>query len=263
MNAFPQLSSGAISQNAYSGAIEFRTRINEQPDGVETSFSDIDFERRVWELNLNAVTDAEWAEIETLFNQSGGRYGTFLFLEPGSNLLAWSEQSQNPVWQASGGAQTSDGSLDPKGGAGGFQITGPSGAVVSQSLGIPASHVYCASVHARTSGTGAVLRVTDGAGSSLESPIDSGNVWKRYWVRFPGGSAETTVRFELQAGDALLDVYGPQLEPQPAPSAYKTTQAQSGVFPGARFDDDMLTDRAIGLGLHSGALRIVWTPSQT
>lgn len=263
MNVFPQLATGAVGQFPFRASIEYRTILAVQADGSETRLADPDAEQRSWDLSLDGLSAAEWNDVEALFTTVNGRYGTFLFLEPGANLLSWSDQLQNGVWQAHGGAAVVGGTSDPLGGSLGFTVSGGAGAALRQALAVPTSFRYCGSVWARTSGGGAALRVSDGAGVGFETSIIPGGGWKRYSVQFPGGGTGPAIEFELQAGAAQLEVYGPQLEAQSAPSTYKGTQAQGGVYPNARFDNDVLTDRATGLGLHSGALRIVWTPSLT
>ncbi len=263
MRVFPQLSTGAMAQFPFEPEIAFRTVVNSPANDSEVTYSDPDFEERAWLLRPRELSDAEWQQIETLFDDGGGLYDTFLFLEPGANLLAWSESSGQTAWVKSSGAATTDGIADPGGGSGGISASGPGGAILGQTLTIPAGFRYAASVWARTAAGGAKLRVTDGVGLQSEAAIGSDNVWRRYEALFPGGSVEEILRFELEVGGATLEVFGPQLEAQASPSAYKRTTARGGVFPAARFDQESLGDRLTGQGRHSGALRIVWTPSQT
>jgi hypothetical protein len=51
--------------------------------------------------------------------------------------------------------------------------------------------------------------------------------------------------FQLPAG-ALVDIFGFQVEAQPAPSTYMRSQSTTGVYPRARFDQDELTVTAQG-----------------
>jgi hypothetical protein len=78
----------------------------------------------------------------------------------------------------------------------------------------------------------------------------------------PSAAEAVAFRIVLPAS-ATVDVFGPQIEAQASPSAYKKTLAQAGVYPNARFDQDSLGDRLTGVGRHSGDIRISWTPSQT
>lgn len=263
MNIFPQLMSGAVAQFPFRKLSAYRTLVNSGIGGQEIISSDADFHTRAWELPLKQLTDAEWQGIEDLFQLSEGRLETFLFLEPGQNLLSWSEVLSNAVWQKSAGVSVSDGQPDPTGGTGGVLITNSGGGTVSQALPIPASYRYAASVWAKTAGTGGALRISDTGSESVEVGFQANNAWKRYSVGYGVSSASENVSFEivLPSGSSL-DIHGPQLEAQVAPSTYKRTEQQAGVFRGARFDTDVLSDTATGVNRHSGVIRILWTPSQ-
>ena len=118
------------------------------------------------------------------------------------------------------------------------------------------------SVWARTGASGASLQVSDSASQAVEVTFDNSNQWKRYSVGYNLTSALESVAFKiLTPAGSVVDVFGPQLEAQPAPSKYKKTLQQAGVYPNARFEDDVLADRATGVNRHSGVIRILWTRS--
>jgi hypothetical protein len=243
----------------------FRTLVNEAADGSEIRAADVDFEERDWLLSSNELSDQEWQDIEDLFVGVEGRLKSFLFLEPGANLLSWSEQLSNAVWDKDAGFTVLDGQADPLGGAGAVRITsGGAAGSVTQTLAIPAAFRYAGSIWARTAQSGALLQVDDSTSQVVQAAFDSGNQWRRYSMGYNLASASEVVAFRiaLPAG-ALVDVFGPQLEAQASPSAYKKTLDQGGVYPNARFDQDELGDRLIGVGRHSAEIRISWTPSQT
>ena len=263
MLAFPQLSSGAVSQFPFRKETRSRTLVNGAADGSEIKAGDVDFHSRRWELALHNLSDGEWQAIEDLHIQTEGRLQTFLFLEPGNNLLSWSETLADPTWTKDAGITTTDGQADPLGGTRGGKISN-SGSVgaLSQGLAIPASYRYSGSLWARTSSPGASLEVSDGAAQVVSAAFDSTNQWKRYSVGYNLSSGLETVLFRIVVpGGATVDLYGPQLEAQPAPSQYKKTTKQAGVYSNARFAEDVLGDRATGVNRHSGVIRIVWTQS--
>jgi hypothetical protein len=265
MNVFPQLSSGAVTQFPFQREARFRTLVTEALDGSEYRVSDMDFQSRQWRLMGRDLTDAEWQAIEDLFVQVEGRLQSFLFLEPGASLLSWSEKFDEPQWQTDSGISVNGSQPDPFGGTRAGRVTsaGAPGALF-QTLDIPASFRYAGSVWARTTATGAKLRVDDGAAQAVEAAVHSDNQWKRYSVSYNLVSAAETVRFRVVVPTgAAVDIYGPQLEAQPAPSIYKKTFKQAGVYPNARFDQDMLADHMTDDGLHQGPIRITWTPLQT
>jgi len=262
MNTFPQLTSGAIAQFPFRNGPAYRTLVNSGPGADEIVSSDTDFHTRVWELPFDQLTDAEWQGLEELFQLSEGRLGTFLFLEPGQNLLSWSEQLSNPIWQKAAGISVADGQPDPGGGTGAVHLSSSGAGAVSQELPIPASYRYAASVWAKTAASGVALRITDTGSGSVEVGFNASNSWKRYSVGYGLSSASQSMAFEIQmSSGASVEIYGPQLEAQLAPSTYKRTEQQAGVFAGARFDNDILSDTAIEVNRHSGVIRIIWTPS--
>ncbi|MDA1312497.1 MAG: hypothetical protein O2968_04090 [Acidobacteria bacterium] len=265
MSVFPQLSSGAIAQFPIQRGTEYRTIINESMDGSEIVVQDVDFEQRRWALQYDQLSDPEWQAIEDLFVEVNGRLGTFLFLEPGANLVSWSELLSEAVWLKDPGVSFLENQPDPLGGTLATRLTN-SGATESfrQGLNIPASYRYAGSVWARTADSGVELRVDDDGPNAAKTVIDSSNAWKRYEARYDhvSASAFTVLRIEMPPG-TQVEIFGPQLEAQPAASVYKPTGQQAGMYPAARFDQDALADRAEGVGLHSGVIRILWTPSLT
>lgn len=261
MLSFPQLSSGAISQFPFRSQTSFRTLMNRAADGSEILAADVDFHRKTWELQIENLTDQELQNIQDLHDQVEGRLWTFLFLEPGANLLSWSELLSDPDWTKDAGISVLDSQPDPFGGSSAARLTnsGDQGSA-SQILSIPASYRYAGSVWARTSTAGASLKVSDTGSQTVSGPIDNSNQWRRYSVGYNLTSALETIAFSVVVpAGASVDIYGPQLEAQPAPSKYKKTLQQGGVYPNARFADDVLEDRATGVNRHSGSIRIVWT----
>lgn len=258
MPAFPQLASGAMAQMPLQRAIRFRSRSNVARDGSVVRLGDQDFEERTWHLAFRDLTDAEWQALEDLFAASEGRLGVFTFLEPGANLLRWSEELLLAPWVVSGTA--TDGQPDPLGGSRGSRLTAGSSAV--QPAAVPSSYQYTASAWVRSAGTGAKIRLDDSGALAVEQDVEASGQWRRYVLRYSGGSATDAMRLTLTAGAAALDVYGPQLEAQLAASAYKVSTAQAGVFPNTRFDQDALIDEASGVARHDTRIRLLWTPSQ-
>ncbi len=189
----------------------------------------------------------------------------FLFLEPGANLLSWSEQFSNAVWTKGAGLTVVGGQPDPSGGAAAAQLTdGGSASFLGQTLNIPAAFRYGASVWARTTSVGTKLRLSDTGGLLAETTFDSNNEWRRYSISSQLASLSELTEYSIVVpAAASVDIYGPQLEGQPSASLYKRTLKQAGLYPGARFDMDVLADRAMGVDQHSGVIRISWTPSQT
>jgi hypothetical protein len=265
MTVFPQLSSGAVAQFPFQRELRQRTLSNRSADGTDIRVADVDFHERVWEIAFNGLSDAEWQHLADMFRAVEGRLREFLFLEPAANLLSWSEQFSNAVWVKGAGLVVTGGQSDPAGGSAATRLTGGGSAgFLRQTLAIPAAFHYNASVWARTTATAAKLRVSDTGGLLVETSFDGSNVWKRYSVGSHLSSLSELTDYSIVVpAAASVDVYGPQLEAQPSASLYKRTLKQAGVYPRARFDMDVLADRATGVDQHSGVIRISWTPSQT
>jgi hypothetical protein len=265
MSVFPQLNSGAVAQFPFQRELRQRTLANRSADGTDIRIADVDFHERDWEIAFGVLSVVEWQSLTDLFTAAEGRLQEFLFLEPGANLLSWSEQFNNPVWVKGAGLDVEEGQSDPADGSAAARLTGSGSAgFLQQTLNIPAAFRYSASVWARTTSTGAKLRVSDTGGLLVETPFDSSNEWRRYSIDSHLSSLSESTEYSIVVPTAtIVDVYGPQLEAQPSASLYKRTLKQAGVYPSARFDMDVLADRATGVDQHSGVIRISWTPSQT
>ncbi len=261
MLVFPQLSSGAVSQLPLGRETLYRTLVNAALDGREIRVADPDYFERNWELPLELLTDIEWQAIQDLFTTAEGRLRSFLFLEPGENLLAWSEGFGEAAWVKSGVTVTG-GVGDPWGGGEGSQLSGAG--TLSQTLATPAWFRYAASIWARTTQAGSGLELRDGGSQVKSVAFTADGAWRRYLLSLAWVTTSETVTFRVVSGGAAtLDLYGAQLEAQPLVSNYKKTLARGGVHSGARFATDTLSDRATGPGEHSSVIRVSWTPSQT
>ena len=228
MEVFPQLSSGAIAQFPFMANTSYRTLVNRMPGGSEVYSTDADFRTQRWVLDLTQLSDQEWQGIRDLHQQVEGRLRTFLFLEPGGNLLSWSEVLGDPVWVLDPGITVSDGQPDPFGGTEAVRLTnsGAQGSL-TQVLNVPASFRYVGSAWARTSASGVAVQVSDTVSQTVAATVDSSSQWKRYSVGYNLTSALDFVSFKVvvPAGSAV-DVFGPQLEAQAAPSKYQKTLQQ-------------------------------------
>lgn len=264
MSIFPQLNSGAVAQYPLRRQLEFRTLVDRLPGPIVSPVSDIDFERRTWRIELSELTDSEWSALSNLFDVSEGRLGAFDFPAPGDNLLAWSEDVTQPTWTVEAGVGATIGQPDPVGGIGAIHLTGGGGLLsIFQVVPLPANYRLNGSVWARCDQPGGVLRVNDVGVQSADISIDGSNQWKRYSVSSSFTSSSPQIGFVVfvPAGSNMF-IYGPQIQAQPAPSAYRRTQEQSGLYQNARFGQDTLVREVTGLDSQSGVIQIVWTPSQ-
>jgi hypothetical protein len=69
---------------------------------------------------------------------------------------------------------------------------------------------------------------------------------------------DDSISFGIALGPGTtVDVFGMQVEAQPGASLYKRTAEAGGVYPNARFRDDVMTITTIGPNRHSCEMDIV------
>lgn len=262
MRIFPELTSGAAAQFPWRRTIGYRAVRNRFAAGEEIDYGDALFETRRWELPLSDLEDIEWQAIRDLFEETGGRRLPFTFVEPGTNLLAWSENLDEDIWVKSSGLSVNEGQPDPVGGSAATSLSAGGGWTVSQSIAAPASRAFAASAWLKCNASGSTLGLSDGAGQTKQLQIDSDDAWRLYELPWRQTSAAEQIIFEISgSGGATISAYGLQVEPQLGRSSYKRTKGQSGVFANAFFDQDSLEQSLTAPNQSSGTVRIQWTPS--
>ncbi len=251
MHYFPQLESGAMGQYPLRRVRRRRTVRNEMADARRVRLADAAATLTEWRLEAKGLTDSELATLAAFFAAVEGRLHTFTFLDPAANLLRWSEHLEQSVWEKGPLATVTGGVADPFGGTRAWRISNGS---VAQTLNVPEWFYYTVSVYARCN-AGGRLRLLRGDQSAARQVTPE---WKR--LSFASQSAGTgeSVRFgmETEAG-AAVEVYGPQVEPQIAASAYKRTAWRGGVYPNARLAEDRLYWTTAEPGRHACTVGII------
>ena len=264
IKVFPQLASGAVTQFPLRIREKTRTLINQTADGQRIRYSDAGSEGLEWEMSHAALSDEEWIAIESLFRDCEGRRHSFLFLDPWSNLVAASESFSDSAWTLGPGLGLSEGIADPEGRLRATQVTNTAGALQSltQSISIPARFQYSFSLYVRAAVAAQIRLVVSTDGAFAERVYDLSPDWQRYAI-FSSLLASTDaleVAIQLPAG-ATVELFGAQLEAQPAPSPYQRTALRTGRYPEARFAGDQLTQVSTGPGEHSTVIRILSRPT--
>ncbi|MBZ5590639.1 MAG: hypothetical protein LAP39_00270 [Acidobacteriia bacterium] len=243
MPHLPQLSSGATGQYPIQKRRAERTIINQLSDGRTVKLADTGAEWVEWQLTYQDLADSEIANLQQFFSACEGQLNGFTFLDPMDNLLMWSEDLTQTVWESSTLLQLTGGINDPSGGSRATRIANPTSAdlTVQQNVNAPGGLVYCFSLYVRgESGTMVSLfRQTADAFNGRSYTLAA--TWNRISL---SGSLSTlapsiTFGITIPAGNSV-DVYGCQLEAQPAPSPYKASFSASGVYPNAHFSQDSL-----------------------
>jgi hypothetical protein len=82
--------------------------------------------------------------------------------------------------------------------------------------------------------------------------VSVGPSWNRVFISGAGtsGAANSTFSITLNPGQHIA-MFGPQVEAQPYPSAYKQTVTARGIYSATRFDSDELNIVGTGVGLSS------------
>lgn len=253
---FPQLSTGASSQFPTTRQRQTRTVINESCQGYQVKLADPGAAITEWHLSFAELNDQELAAIEALFQSVEGSLTPFTFLDPTANLLVWSEQLDQPAWQADPLLTLTGGVSDPLGGSAAWQVNNPSAAALNlqQTIQAPASLNYCLSLYARSDASPRVSMLR-GAATAAEA---IGPQWTRLIFAGQLDEAAESISFGIAVDPgATVDIFGIQVEAQTSASLYKRTTEAGGVYPNARFRGDTLTVTTVGPGRHCLELDIV------
>lgn len=250
---FPQLSTGAMVQFPIRKSLVRRTVLNRLSDGSTIRLADPDASYIIWDLRYRGLNDKERADLEHFFEKTEGPLKTFLFLDPCSNLLVWSEQLEKEVW-------TVDSLLRAERDGGVLRLTNTAQDVqtVTQTVPVPAAYTYCFSAFLRSSDRQSVELFLEGGSDRFSSVMGMQNSWSHAFcsASMTGDSDEIRCGLSIPAG-AVVEVVGLQLQAQPSAAEYRRTTSEAGVFPQTRFHSDALEFQAEGIDDHSTMVRLI------
>jgi hypothetical protein len=255
MLVYPQLGTGALSQFPVRKNHHMRTVVNTAPDGSSIKLADPNGKVTEWQLPYADLSDGEIGALEQFFAAAEGTLNGFTFLDPTANLLAWSDKLDESAWAPGPLLTVAGGIGDPTGGTQAWRLSnaGAGSQSLTQTLSAPAGYLYCLSAYVRTA---QALTATMLIGSGRADRAVAGQ-WTRISFTASGDPQESSIGFglELPPGGSL-DLYGLQVEPQSAASAYKPTTG-GGVYEDARLADDFLTITTTGVNRHSCTVNII------
>jgi hypothetical protein len=261
---FPQLSSGAMAQYPIRKQATIRTVKNLMADGSMLVAADPGAGRLLWTLNYVSLPVNDMQSIQSHFEACGGPFRAFTFLDPTDNLLTYSADLTQPIWGSPAGVTVQPGVRDPNGGTAAFLVTN-GGAVtqpLSQTLAAPVSFQYCFSVYVSAASAGTIDLTMSGGSVEQLTVCPVGQSWSR--VSLSGALQDSgiglTVGIDLPPGQSL-SLFGPQLEPQIAPSRFRPTYSTSGLYLNAHWAVPELIFTAAGPNLFSSSFSIetsVW-----
>ncbi|HLK66866.1 MAG TPA: hypothetical protein VKU19_25710 [Bryobacteraceae bacterium] len=233
-----------------------RTVLNTAADGSCVKLADPNGEYTEWTLTYSQLSDAENSALEQFFAAAEGTLNGFTFLDPTSNLLAWSDQLNNAVWTCGPLLTITAGIADPAGGANAWHVSNSGAGTQSivQTIMAPAGYLYCFSAYVRSSNAASVTMLL---GNQREvASVTPG--WSRIVFTASGDLQASSIAFglEIMPGKSL-DVYGVQVEPQSGASTYKASTT-GGVYENARLGDDVLLTTATGVNQHSCTVKVFY-----
>jgi hypothetical protein len=256
MLIYPQLSTGAVGQYPVVRKRSIRTVVNVAADGTRVAYSDPAGGAMTWRLEYRGLSDGELNSLQAFHAAAEGSLNGFTFVDPGANLLAWSEDLINVSWTSAPLLSITGAVNDAFGKTAGFQITNLGGGPqsITQTLNAPAGYLYCFSVYLRAPQPTAVqLQV----GKSCETYTVGPN-WTRLQLARSGDATAASITFGLElAADTVIDIFGPQVEAQAGASGYKTSTT-GGVYENARLLNDTLQFTTTDLNRHSATVSIYY-----
>lgn len=248
MTWFPQTSSGSLVQLPLRRRVVWRAITNQFESGERISLPDRNGGRVEWSLAYHDLSDTEATGISNFFRTARGAFGTFAFVDPGANLLGWSEDLSRADWQhgllsVTGGVVGTDGTT----GASSLTNAAAGAQGLTQTIALPGEYTTCFSVYLRAA-THANVTLRRGSAASVAGVSSR---WKRYFLTGPvPGEDNAPFSLELAPG-STVEVCGLQVEAGPYPSQYKATADAAGIYERTSFASDELAMTATGVGLYA------------
>jgi hypothetical protein len=256
---FPQLFSGATVQYPIKKTKVSRNIQNVLPDGSMILSADPDGWMLEWELTYSELNSSDIALLQTHFSNCMGPFHAFTFIDPTENMLVSSESLANAAWLNQGGMAITGNVADPAGGAAAFTVTNTSqtAQAITQALNVPAGYQYCLSLYAACAAQTNLTLNRTGPNLSQADTVSVVPAWSRFVSggKLSDSGIGLTVGLTVPPG-AQVQIYGIQLEAQPAPSRYRPTAQSGGVYPNAHWVSDQLMITAQGLNQFSSTFSV-------
>lgn len=256
---FPQLTSGSLAQYPIRRVHATRSIMNILPDGTTIVSPDPDAQQMIWQLAYSGLSQMEVGALQALFAATNGPFRAFTFIDPTGNMLSNSIDLTQSTWQASNSVTIKSGIADANGGTAGLVLTNQSQAYqeITQTLVVPANYQYCFSLYAASNLPAELILARRGSSVQASDGLPVGPGWQRIVSsgRLNDAGTQLSVAIGLAAGQQV-QVFGPQLEPQLAPSFYAATTQVGGVFPNAHWAANELTVTAEGPDSYSTVVSI-------
>ncbi len=256
MLVYPQLPSGALTQFPVQRHHQMRTLVNTAADGTVVKLADVWAETIEWQLQYEALSDTELSQLQQFFLAAEGSLNNFTFVDPTGNLLAWSGDFSNAVWDIASFLACSGQVADPVGGNNAWQVSnsGTAAQNMSQTLTAPGRYTYCFSVYARSALSTTITLLI--GNNSYPQNLDAN--WQRFTCAGISDPTASSVTFGIAFGPgAVIDIYGPQVEAQDSPSTYRVSTT-GGCYENARLRDDTFSFTSTDVNHHSATVNIFY-----
>jgi hypothetical protein len=212
-----------------------------------------------WQFSYTNLPPNDLAALQDHFSACSGPVHAFTLIDPTENMLVSSSDLSGAPWQYSPLITFAPNAADPNGATSAFTVTntGEASQEITQTLAVPSGYQYCFSLYAVSAQPASLSLVRRGPSTQdvLQTPI--GPSWSRLVSsgRLSDSGTSLTIGISLAPGQ-LLTIFGPQLEPQLAPSPYRPATQRGGVYANAHWAEERLTVTADAPDLFSTSFTI-------
>lgn len=269
MAIFPQLNTqGLLMQRPGRRSYAHRTSVERAEWGTQFARSHRAEPLGRWNL-VYTLSNAELAILEAFFEARGGKLESFTWLDPNGNLVQYSDDLTQSVWEKFS-VTVADAQGDPFGGIRAIKTTstGSNGMLAASVLpdGGGSGFLVTASVWVRSdTNFGLSLGFIDSGFSVLSNSVIP--VAADKWVRLSHTARITTnlpVRiliggFAGWASGTILHVFGAKAAPLGAAGGYVRSPQNWGYRTKVRFDNDALVVRHLGPNQNQVSIDLVET----
>jgi hypothetical protein len=256
---FPQLATEALVQYPLRKRVLRPAIRNILADGTSIEIPDFRANQTFWRLQYSGLSDAERAVIESFLDEVRGRLKTFVFVEPCTNLLRWSDRPGEAPWVADPLIQVAE-SGEVLSGSKVHRIvnSAQSTQLLKQVVATPGNYRYCFSLDLRAMAPSVVEIKISSGGASVGMQIVTAAHWRKHVLTGVPGGQMSSVQCEIHVpAGAILDIARLQLEVASAPSAYQKTTSRGHIYAVSRLQQDQVHFRTEGVDNHALTLEIV------
>lgn len=222
-------------------------------DGSTIKSVDDNFDEIRWELIYDGLTDQERVEFESFFEQVEGSLKTFTYVDPGDNMLLWSEDLTRPSWSKDPLLSTESIVDNP---------SSQSSTLCTNSAQIPQSfhqiiktapwQTHCFSCLVSGPASSEIKLILSSEDGELTSEARLKGAWQRISCSgsITGTGSELKCCVQIEAG-GRASVRELNVCAQKSPGEYRSTTSRAAVYAKTRFATDHLAFDTAGPESHS------------